>query len=150
MKKLWLNIIFVFIAFQILGTIHHGYILKADYEDLRSTGIYRTQESISNHFAVMLFAQLMMSIAFVIIYRMGKETKPWLGQGFRYGFLISMVATIPNYLTYYSVEPLPGVLITKQIILDTVMLLITAILLARLEHPGQAAVVPRIEAALSV
>ena len=137
MKKLFTNVLIVFVAFQILNAVHHGYILKGDYDQMRNTGIYRSQEDISHHYAYMLIGQMILSFAFVVMYRMGKETKPWLGQGLRFGILISMVSVIPNYLTYFSVEPLPVLLVSKQIILDTVMVLIVGILLAYLEHPMQ-------------
>lgn len=154
MKKLGLNIFVAFVVFQVIGSIHHGYFLKEDYDMVRLTGLIRTEEEVSNHYFFMLAAQLIMSIAFVIIYRMGKESKPWLGQGIRYGILIAMIATIPNYLTYYSIEPLPGMLVFKQTVLDTIMILITSVIIARLEQPGHKAVigkpVPEADMALSV
>lgn len=145
MKKLWMNIFIVFILFQIIGHMHHGYMLRPDYESLRSVGIYRSQDEISNRYIFIIIGQIMLSIAFVIIYRMGKELKPWFGQGVRYGFLVSILASIPNYLTYYSVEPVPGLLIVKQIILDTVMFLIIGVVLARLEDSGQTEAVSQVK-----
>ena len=49
----------------------------------------------------------------------GRETRPFLGQGVRYGIAVSVLAVIPMYLIYYAVQRMPEALVAKQIVFDT-------------------------------
>jgi NO-binding membrane sensor protein with MHYT domain len=80
----------------------------------------------------MLLAQLLTAFAFVWIYRKGREGKPCLFQGVRYGLAIAAMTIIPKFLTYYSVQPMPGGMVFKQIIFDTIAVVLAAIVVARL------------------
>jgi hypothetical protein len=48
------------------------------------------------------------------------------------------MATIPGYLIYYAVQPLPAMLVHKQMILGTLAMLLLGMLLAWL-NPGRKA-----------
>jgi hypothetical protein len=72
----------------------------------------------------MLIAHVIMAGAFVWIYSRGKESKPWLGQGLRFGLAVALLAVVPIYLIYYVVQPQPGMLVAKQIVFDTILTLV--------------------------
>ena len=61
----------------------------------------------------MVIAHLLIAIGFVWIYNKGKEAKPAIGQGIRYGIAIAMIATIPTYLIYFTILPLTGDVVAK-------------------------------------
>jgi hypothetical protein len=55
----------------------------------------------------MLLAHVFLAVGFVWVYVKGKENKPFLIQGIRYGAAIAVLTTIPTYLIYYAVQPRP-------------------------------------------
>ena len=83
----------------------------------------------------MLLAHAIMAGAFVWIYNRGNEDKPWLRQGIRYGIAIALLAAVPIYMIYYAVQQLPGMLVVKQIIFDSALIVIIGIVVAFLNKP---------------
>jgi hypothetical protein len=53
-----------------------------------------------------------------------------MAQGVRYGVAVALLATVPMYLIYYAVEPLPGNLVAKQIIFDGIWMVILGLIVA--------------------
>ena len=78
----------------------------------------------------MLLAHLLMAGAFTWIYSFGREAKPWLAQGVRYGIAVALLAAIPGYLIYYAVQPLPGAMVVKQAIFSSVLMVVLGIIVA--------------------
>ena len=60
----------------------------------------------------------------------------WLMQGLRFGLAIALLATVPNYLIYFAVQPNPGLLVVKQIVFDTLAMLATGAAAAALNRPA--------------
>ena len=83
----------------------------------------------------MILAHVLMAGAFTWIYVRGVENKPWLGQGLRYGLAVA-VLFVPIYMIYYVVQPTPGALAAKQIVLDTILTLVLGAVVAFL-YRGQ-------------
>jgi len=77
-----------------------------------------------------LVANLMMAVPFVWIYERGKQDKPWLGQGVRYG--IAMAALVPagKFITYYAIQPIAHSLTLHQILFDGVAIVLIAVVVA--------------------
>lgn len=82
-------------------------------------------------------AHVVMSAAFVAIYRRGIEPRPWLGQGIRYGALVALFMPIPWYTIYYAIMPLPGMMVVKQIAFDSILCLILGATVAAVYKNGQ-------------
>ncbi len=70
--------------------------------------------------------------AFVWIYARGRENKPWLGQGLRYGLAIALLAFVPIRTIYYVVQPIPGDMVVMQIVLDGIVVLVLGVIVAYL------------------
>jgi hypothetical protein len=80
----------------------------------------RTEADSQQFFHWMLLAHVCIALAFVWIYQQGREEKPWLGQGLRFGLAVALLTVVPTYMIYYVVQPLPGMLVAKQIAFDLV------------------------------
>jgi hypothetical protein len=78
----------------------------------------------------MIAAHAIMAGAFVWIYSRGRETKAWLGQGLRFGLAVALLAVVPIYIVYYCVQPLPGMLVVKQVVFDTIVVLLLGAVVA--------------------
>jgi len=52
---------------------------------------------------------------------MGRDNRPWTGQGFRFGLALATLTTIPTYLIYYVVTPMPSDVVAQQIVFDIIV-----------------------------
>jgi hypothetical protein len=127
-KRFFLAWLAVFIAWFIGSFIVHGVLLHADYAQL--SNLFRNEAEAQNFFPLMILAHIIMSGAFVWIYARGVEARPWLGQGIRYGVAIVLLTTVPLYLIYYVVQPMPGATVVKQIVFDGILILILGAIVA--------------------
>jgi len=82
----------------------------------------------------LILAQLIFAIAFVRIYLRGREDKPWLGQGLRYGMTVAALTVVAKFLIYYAVEPLDSSLVAKQIIYESIVATVLGVVVAGLHR----------------
>jgi hypothetical protein len=78
----------------------------------------------------MLLAHAFKAVGFTWVYRAGRDGRPWLGQGVRFGLAVAVLATIPTYLIYYAVQPMPFDLVVKQVVFDTIAMVVMGIVAA--------------------
>lgn len=121
-KRFFIAWLVVFIVWYAGSFVVHGLLLHADYENLAN--LFRRPQEAQPLFPLMFLAHALMSGAFVWIYARGVEARPWLGQGIRYGVAIALLTVVPLYLIYYVVQPMPGATVTKQIVFETILMLI--------------------------
>jgi hypothetical protein len=137
-KRFWISGVAMSIAAMLLGFVVHGLILKPDYAALGA--MMRTDEDAARFMQWMLLADAAIGFGFTWIYRQGyTASRSAIGQGLRCGFAIALVSTIPMFLIYYAVEPLPGMLVAKQLILSTVQMLVLGVLAAYLNPAPKSA-----------
>jgi hypothetical protein len=127
-KRYLLSVVVMFVLLMVLGFVVHGLVLSEDYA--RLTTLFRSPETTPFH--LMVLAHVLTAFAFVWVYQRGKEDKPFLAQGIRYGLAMALIVVVPKYLIYYVVQPMPGLLAFKQIVLDTIAVIIMAVVVARL------------------
>jgi hypothetical protein len=138
-RQFWISGIVISVLAFALGFIVHGLLLGGDYAPLAGS-VYRTPEDAHRYLPYMVVAHLLFGFAFTWIYRQGKTAgAATLGQGLRYGLAIVALMTIPTYLIYYAVQPTPGLLAAKQIVFDSIAVLLMGIAVAYLNRaPGEA------------
>lgn len=127
-KKFLISVVVIFFMSMFLGFFVHGFLLVSEYSQL--TSLFRSQQDQANQFPFMLLAHIFIAYGFVWIYIKGKEEKPFLTQGLCYGMAIAVLTTIPNYLIYYAVQPMPSLLVFKQIVFDTLGVMVMGIIVA--------------------
>ena len=123
--KFLLAWVVAFVVSMLGGFVVHGTLLHAEYQKL--TGLFRSETEAQAYFPWMLLAHVILAGAFVWIYSRGIEPRPWLGQGVRYGLAVACLTAIPIYLIYYAVQPMPGSVVCRQIIYDTILWVIVGI-----------------------
>jgi hypothetical protein len=116
-RKLIISAVVMFVLAWGLSFVVHGIVLSADYA---ATAGMRPPAEAQKLMHWMILAQALFGIAFAWVYAQGREDKPWLAQGWRYGIAIALLTVIPTYLIYHVVTPVPFVLAIKQIVYDTV------------------------------
>ena len=114
------------------GFAVHGLWLNAYYETLPN--IMRSLDDQASYFHWMIIAHIIMAIAFVWIYRRGSEDKPWLHQGLRFGAAIALLAPIPTFMIFYSVQQTPAALAVRQAIGDAIVVVILGLIVAFLNR----------------
>jgi hypothetical protein len=127
-KRFLLAWLALFIAWFLGSFVVHGVLLHNDY--LALPNLFRKEAEAQNFFPLMLLAHVFLSGAFVWIYARGVEARPWLGQGLRYGVAIAFLTTVPLYLIYYVVQPMPGATVAKQIVFDGILVLVLGAIVA--------------------
>jgi hypothetical protein len=118
----------VFIAWFIGSYLVHGVLLSGDYMALSM--LFRTPADAQRHFPLMILAHVLLAGAFAWIYARGAESKPWAAQGVRFGIAVALLTTVPTYLIYYCVQPMPGEVVAKQIIFDSLLMVILGVIVA--------------------
>jgi hypothetical protein len=126
-KKCIISAVVMFIMAWALSFFVHGFLLGADYS---MTAGMRPPAEAQQLIPFMILAQALFGIAFAWVYVQGKEDKPWLAQGVRYGIAIAFLTVIPMYLIYHVVTPVPLTLAIKQIAFDTVRVVLMGVTLA--------------------
>lgn len=121
-KKFLTAWLLIFLVWMIGSFVVHATLLEADYAKL--TTMFRQGADAEQYFPFMLLAHVILAGAFVWIYTRGAEAKPWLAQGLRFGAAIALLTVVPSYTIYFAVQPMPGMLVIKQIAFDGLLLLI--------------------------
>jgi hypothetical protein len=128
-KKFILSVVALFVVSMIAGIVVHGTLLASDYQALGP--VMRTPEDAQGYFGWMIAAHVAMSVGLAGLYQCGHVAgKPWLGQGVRFGLWVSLVLSVAVYLIYFAVQPLPGMLVLKQIVLNSAALILMGITVA--------------------
>jgi len=130
--KLVISVVVMFIMSFGLGFLAHGVLLHADYAQFPN--LMRPMAEAPSYLPYILLAHLFTAIGFSWIYLKGKEDKPWLDQGIRYGVAVAVLMVIPLYLIYHAVMPFPLSLAIKQILYDTVRIMLMGVVLAWLNR----------------
>ena len=126
-KTFWMSVVALFIMSMILGFIVHGTLLNPDYVKLQH--LYRGAGE-AEYLPYMLAAHLAIAVGLTWIYRQGRDARPWVGQGIRFGIAAWVLATVPMFLINYAVQPLPSDLVAKQIVFDGISMVILGLLAA--------------------
>jgi hypothetical protein len=127
-KKFIIVWIVLFVAWFLGSFVVHGLLLRSDYMHLAN--LFRTEGDEQQHFPLMILAHVILSGAFVWIYARGAEAKPWMAQGVRFGVAVALLTAVPTYMIYFVVQPMPGDVVIKQIVCDSVLMVVLGMIVA--------------------
>lgn len=130
-KRFWISGVVMSIAALLLGFVVHELLLGGDYQALGA--LYRSKADAQHYFPYMLGAHVLIGFAMTWIYRQGVASgSSVFGQGLRFGLAMALFSTVPGYLIYYAVEPLPAALVHKQLVFGSIGMLLLGVLVALL------------------
>ena len=130
-KKFVPTVVVVFVVANLMGFLIHAVLLKKDY--LPISGYYR--EMGQEKMLFISLAYLSFALGSVWVYAKGVEEKSWLGQGVRFGLAMWLILAIPSFLIAYAVQPVPGMLVLKQILFEGADKILLGIITAALYRP---------------
>lgn len=126
-RKCIISAIVMFVMAWALSFVVHGLLLGPDYAN--TPGMRPPAEAQKIIYFIIL-AQAIFGAAFAWVYHQGKEDKPWLAQGIRFGIAVAFLTVIPTYLIYHVVTPIALAVVIKQIVYDTIRVVLMGIVLA--------------------
>ncbi|MEM7049845.1 MAG: hypothetical protein AAF604_09300 [Acidobacteriota bacterium] len=132
MKKFLISCVVLFVLWMLGSWLVHGALLMSDYGELGS--MFRSPEDSQQYSIWMLIAHVIMAAAFTWIYQRGVQPGDWPGQGLRYGAAIACMTVVPTYMIYYAVQPMPGMVVVKQIVFDAILILLLGLVVAFLNR----------------
>jgi hypothetical protein len=132
-----ISVVVLFVLSMAIGFVVHAVLLNADY--VRLQHLFRTPADAEGYFPYMLLAHAFMAVGITWIYRVGRDTRSWLGQGFRFGLALFVLVTLPTYLIYFAVQPMPSDVVAKQIVLDGIGIMLLAFAAAAINRDPRAA-----------
>jgi hypothetical protein len=130
--KFWISAGVMFVLTFALSFGVHGGLLHSDYMKMLSW--MRKPEDTHSLMPWMILAHAVFALGFTWVYLQGREDKPWLAQGVRYGIAVACLAIIPTYLIYHVVTPVPLGVAFKQIVFDTIRVVLMGVVLAWLNR----------------
>ena len=126
------SVVVCFVLLVGFGWVIADVILQTQYRSITADGIgplFRLHFE-ARHIAALLLGHAILAVAFVWIYSCGKEDKPFVGQGIRYGLAVAALVAAPKYLLYYAVQPMPHMLVVWQIVYESIALVLIGIAVA--------------------
>jgi hypothetical protein len=126
-RKCIISAVVMFVMAWGLSFVVHGLLLGGDYA---ATPGMRPPAEAQKIIGWLILAQALFGVAFAWVYVQGKEDKPWLVQGIRFGIAVAFLTVIPTYLIYHVVTPVPLALALKQIVYDTIRVVLMGVVLA--------------------
>jgi membrane protease YdiL (CAAX protease family) len=136
-KRFVISVVVLFVLSMAIGFVVHAVLLNADY--VRLQHLFRTPADAQAYFPYMLLAHVFIAAGITWIYRAGRDSRPWLGQGIRFGLALFVLVTVPTYLIYFAVQPMPSDVVAKQIVLDGIGIVLLGIAAAAINRDPRAA-----------
>jgi uncharacterized protein DUF1761 len=140
-RQFAISVVVLFVVSMLLGFVVHGFLLAGDYAKL-VPNVFRSPQNAEGYFVFMLLAHVFMAVGLTWIYRQGRTDRPWPGQGLRFGLAVAVLMTVPTYLIYFAVQPLPSDLVAQQIVYDTIAMVILGLVTAALNRGSATAFRP--------
>ena len=141
-KRFWVCGVVMFFAAMLLSFVVHGLLLDADYDALGA--LYRDAADGQRHSPYMLLAHALIGFAMTWIFGQGiSGERPTPTQGLRFGLAMALFSTVPGYLVHYAVQPLPPLLVAKQVAFGLLGMLLLGMLVAWLQPRRSTLAEPR-------
>jgi len=115
----------------------HGVWLKQDY--VNTASLWRSSEAMNSRMWAMFLGVLIYAVGAVLIYVRGVESKPWVGQGIRFGILLALVTTVCNSLISWVTMPMPHMLAVKWMVGEGLLAILFGLVVAAICRPKSAA-----------
>lgn len=136
MKKLVMAIVATFVILMATNYLVHSVWLMPDYDAIPLS--HRNPAGIEHRFWAIVVGQFFFSVMFAYIYTRGRENKPWIEQGIRYGILVALLTVIPTSLTEYTVYIIPYMLAIKWMVAGGIQMVLAGLVVAGIYKDGGA------------
>jgi hypothetical protein len=108
--------IVIFVLANLIGFFTHAIWLNADYSTVANLFRPAGQEKM----VFIVLAYIAFAVGSVWLFAHGVEDKPLLMQGVRFGIAMWLVLTVPSFFIAYGTQPIPALLMSKQVLSELV------------------------------
>ncbi|HEV2341548.1 MAG TPA: hypothetical protein VGS15_07110 [Candidatus Acidoferrales bacterium] len=123
---------------QLIGLyVIHSIWLAQDY--IATASLWLPMETRYVRGWATLLGTLIYAIGVVWIYTRGVESKPWVGQGVRFGFMLALITIVYDSSAAWNMMPVPGSLILKWIIGEGLLCIVLSLVIAAICQPKSSA-----------
>lgn len=138
LSNCWVAVVIVFVVLTGLDMLIHGFLLAGDYAAMGQ--ILRPKDDMCTYMWFIHAGRAIMAVGLVWIYDRGKQMKPYMGQGVRFGLSVAAISCIPTSLVYYAILPETCAVACKQLVFGTIEMVVIGILVAWLRKDAVAKV----------
>lgn len=130
-KRLIGAMVAAFAILFIAGFLVHGVLLGATYRQMREVGFsFRPEEALRHKLWGIWISDTLYSILFAWVYAKGREEKPWVAQGIRYGILMTLFTVVPPSINDYVAYNLPHELVLHWMLAGLITLILMGVAVA--------------------
>ena len=130
-KRMILAVVLVFVTLVVAGFLIHVVWLGSTYQEMRGDGFsFRTPDALQHRLWLIWLSDLLYAILFVWVYVRGREETSWIGQGLRYGVLMTLFTIVPSALNEYVTYNLQHMLVVKWMAAGWAVLVILGLMVA--------------------
>ncbi|HUK30489.1 MAG TPA: hypothetical protein VLV89_05195 [Candidatus Acidoferrum sp.] len=133
MKKTVGAIVAAFVVYAGTGYLIHEVLLKSAYT--ATADLWRPEDAMQHKLWIMLLSEFIFAVGAVLVYQRGLEKKSWVGQGIRFGILLSLVSSVPGYMMNYVVINVGHRLALHWILSGIAQAIIVALVIAVICQP---------------
>jgi hypothetical protein len=133
-KRFWLSVVVVVVLLVMLGYVVHGVMLFGDYHSEAVARLYRSDAEQMAYLPFLFPAHILAAIAVVWLYNRGARTPSWVMDGLKFGAAIAVLMIVHKFVAYYTVQPIPGMVTAKQIVFDSMAMIVIGLVIARLNR----------------
>jgi len=138
----------IFVLANLLGFFVHAIWLRPDYLQVISQNPNLFRPDGQEKMVPIILAYIAFAVGSVWVYAHGVQDKPVLIQGVRFGIAIWLILTVPSFFIAYATQPIPVLLLSKQVLSELVAKIFLGVVTALVYGRGQlslAQVTPTIE-----
>ncbi len=135
-KRLLMSFVATYIVYQILGYLIHEVWLADTYASLAA--VWRPEAEMTSKMWVFFVTSAFFCFFFCYIFARGYENKG-LGEGLRFGVIITLFYTLPVVYDSYVIYPIPYSLVLQWLFSGLVVSIILGIVVAMVYKPRTAA-----------
>jgi hypothetical protein len=130
-KRLIAAVVAAFAILFIAGFLVHSVLLGATYRQMREAGFsFRPEEAMRHKLWGIWISDALYSILFAWVYGKGREEKPWVAQGIRYGILMTLFTVVPSSINDYVAYNLPHELVLHWMMAGLITLILMGVAVA--------------------
>jgi hypothetical protein len=134
-KRVIVAIVVAYVVLMLTNWLVHDVWLMAAYRAIPDS--WRPIADMNHKLWILAIGQFFFAAMFAYIYARGAEKKPWLGQGIRYGIVMTLMTVVPYSLTEFVTYRVPHMLAVKWMIGGTIQLIILGLIVAGIYKPSE-------------
>ena len=138
MKKTLIAVVAGFVLQMGGSYLLHSVILMNSYT--ATSDLWRTEDAMGHRMWIMIVGTISLFVlGAVLIYQRGAERKSPVGQGIRFGILLTLVSTVPASLFEYVTVPVPHTIAFHWVLGEGIQCVLLGLLIAFICQPKDSA-----------